>query len=181
MQICQGDYQLCLYRVQSLNKVALTRAVQTSALSLLLQIQGFSNQHPDSCSCASAHSKHPHPIPDGAESTSLGLPRTNTIRSKSLPVTITEQHEPILRQECRPPERSSPGDSSLLARSCLPCAGRAPMYKTVFPFCKPRLYREQNRKFQRLLQPRDHLTSSGTSVTFHQPCIVPAQRCRGAT
>lgn len=84
MQICKGDYQLCLCRVQSLNKVALTRAVQTSALILLLQIQGFSNQHPDFCSCTSAHSKHPHPIPDGAESTSLGLLHTYKLNQKQV-------------------------------------------------------------------------------------------------
>lgn len=53
----------------------LTRTVQTPAL-ILSQTQGFSNQHPGFHSCAKAHSKYPHPIPDGAESTSLGLLRT---------------------------------------------------------------------------------------------------------
>lgn len=72
-QICQGDYQLCICRLQSLNKAMLTRTVQTSALILLLQTQGFSSQHPGFCSCARALSKYPHPIPDVAESTSLGL------------------------------------------------------------------------------------------------------------
>lgn len=87
-QICQGDYQLCLCRVQSLTKAALTKAVLTSALILLLQTQGFSN--PDFCSCARAHSKHPHPIPSGAESTSLGLLCTYKLNQKQ--ITPTYDH-----------------------------------------------------------------------------------------
>lgn len=88
-QICQGDYQLCLCRVQSLTKAALTKAVLTSALILLLQTQGFSN--PDFCSCARAHSKHPHPIPSGAKSTSLGLLCTYKLNQKQITPTLRSQ------------------------------------------------------------------------------------------
>lgn len=74
-QICWSDHQLSTCRLQSPNEAVLTWTVQ--ALILLLHTQSFSHQHPGSCSCAGAHSQvYPHPIPDGAESTSLGLPRS---------------------------------------------------------------------------------------------------------
>lgn len=90
------------------------------ALLLLLHTQSFSHQHP---LVPAAVQELPPSIPTpflmGQRAFHLAHPIL-TIRRKSLQITITGKHKPILHQECRPPERSSPGDNSLLTSSCLP-------------------------------------------------------------
>jgi len=157
-QICWGNYQLGICRLRSLNKAVLTRTVQTPALTLLLQTQSFSNQHPGFCSCARAHSKYPHPIPDGAEHCSWLIPYLKTqpeaihsqllLQSNSSPSSIRN-----VTHQIPPPEDNS------AHMELPPCADSAPVYKTVLTVSKPHSYREQDQKLERLWQPQDHLIS----------------------
>lgn len=156
----------------------LTRIVQTSVL-ILSQTQGFSSQHPGFCSCAQAHSKYPHPIPDGAESTSLGLLHTYTQPEAILYQLLSQSNKSpsctrnVTHQRDHLQEMLSPHMELPLS------ADRAPLYRTALAFHKPHLHRGRTASCRGCFRPK--ATSSFRSISHLPPALycpsAVVQRC----
>lgn len=135
----------------------------------LLQTQDFSNQHPGFCSCARAHSKYPHPVPDGAESTSLGL--RHTYKHSQEQITPNYHHRAT---QAHPASGMLPREvtSRRQLSPCteLPsCADRAPIYMAELTFCKSHLYRGRTESFRGCCSHK----STSQALEYQPPSIGP--------